>query len=290
MNIIGTGLSGLVGSRVVELMSNKHTFTDLSLETGVDITKFDEIKARIEASPATWIFHFAAYTDVQGAEKEKELAEGSIAWKINVGATGNIVAIAQKTGKKLVYIDTDYAFDGKKQSYTEEDVPNPLGWYAKTKYEGAKCVLTLGLQSLVIRIANPYRARPVGKKDFVHKMLERLNQGQPLVCPTDQTFVPTYIDDIAVALEALITQNSSGLYHVVGSTALSPYDAALTIAKTWGFPQSLVQKTTFAQFFRSRAPTPQYAALKNDKIQAMGVRMRTFSEGLQEVKRIEYNT
>lgn len=282
MKILGTGLSGLVGSRVVELLLKNHTFTDLSLETGVDIMKFDDVKERIEGNPAPWIFHFAAYTNVQEAEKEKETA-----WKINVEATENIVAVAKSTGKKVVYVDTDYAFDGKKQSYSEEDVPNPLGWYAKTKYEGAKRVLALGENALVIRIANPYRANPVGKKDFVHKMLERLSSGQTLVGPTDQLFVPTFIDDIATALETLLNQNAHGVFHVVGSSALSPYDAALLVAKTWGFPETLVQKTTFAEFFKDRAPIPRYAALTNDKVHSLGVRMRTFPEGLQEVKRME---
>ncbi|OGG24401.1 hypothetical protein A3A79_04420 [Candidatus Gottesmanbacteria bacterium RIFCSPLOWO2_01_FULL_43_11b] len=285
MNIIGTGLSGLVGSRVVELLSKHHSFEDLSLETGVDITDFKSITSRISASKAIWIFHFAAYTNVQEAEKEKD-----IAWKINVGATENIVSIAKETGKKLVYIDTDYAFDGKKQFYTEQDSPNPLGWYAKTKYEGAKRVLSLGANSLVIRISNPYRANPVGKKDFVHKMIDRLRQKQTILAPTDQIFVPTFIDDIATALETLLARIGSGLFHVVGSTALSPYDAAIEIAKIWRLSNTLVQKTTFAQFFKDRAPIPQLAALKNDKIRALGVTLRTFEEGLQEVKRLEYNS
>ncbi len=289
MNIIGTGLSGLVGSRVVELLSKKHDFEDLSFESGVDITNFDTVKTRMEASPASWIFHFAAYTDVKGAEKEKELGEQSIVWKINVGATENIVTIAKETGKKLVYIDTDYAFDGKKEFYTEEDAPNPQGWYAKTKYEGAKRVLTLGKQALVMRIANPYRAKPVGKKDFVHKMLERLEQGQGLTAATDQIFVPTYVDDIVLALQTFIEKNSSGLFHVVGNTALSPYEAGKRIAKIWGFTESLVKETTFAEFFKDRAPIPQHANLRNDKISTLGVRMRTFEEGLREIQKIEYN-
>lgn len=290
MKIIGTGLSGLVGSRVVELLSSTHAFEDLSLETGVDITDYPAVTKRMEESSATWLFHFAAYTDVQGAQKEKDLRENSVAWKINVGATENIIEVVKKTGKKMVYVDTDYAFDGTKESYTEEDEPHPLGWYAKTKYEGAKRVLTLGEKALVIRIANPYRAKPVGKKDFVHKMLERLEQKLPLSGATDQLFVPTYIDDIASALETLMSKNASGLYHVVGSTALSPYEAGKLIAKIWECDEGLVQKTTFAEFFKDRAPVPQYAALKNDKVQLLGVHMRTFEEGLREIRKIEYNS
>jgi dTDP-4-dehydrorhamnose reductase len=286
MKVLGTGLSGLVGSRIVELLSD-YTFENLSLETGVDITDKDQVDSYFEHSDAPWVFHFAAYTNVQEAEKQRASGESSIAWKINVQATQTIIGNCKKYRKKLLYIDTDYAFDGKKKEYTEEDVPNPLGWYAITKYEGAKRVQSLGKDSLVMRIANPYRAHPVGKMDFVHKMLERLQNKQSIVAATDQLFVPTFIDDIAWAIKKLISTNAYGLYHVVGSTALSPFDAANTIADVFHCDKMLITPTTFAHMFQDRAPAPQFAALRNDKIQALGVAMKTFKDGLIEVKRQE---
>lgn len=296
VNIIGTGFSGLVGSRVVELLSNEHSFEDLSLETGVDITDYQAVNTRLKNSSASWVFHFAAYTDVQGAEDERSLGELSKPWKVNVAATEHIAEIIKKTGKKMIYVDTDYAFDGKKKEYSEQDSPHPKGWYAVTKYEGAKRVLALGQQAIVIRIANPYRANQKSvpaqqwKKDFVHKMIDRFREKQTLAAATDQIFVPTFIDDIAQAIRVLIRRNSFGLYHVVGSSALSPFEAAIAIAKEWNFDKSLIKKTTFKDFFAGRAPIPQYANLKNDKIRSLGVTMRTFDEGLREVKKIEYNT
>jgi dTDP-4-dehydrorhamnose reductase len=286
MNILGTGLSGLVGSRVTELLPD-FSFENLSLETGVDITKKDQVDPYFKRSTATWVFHFAAYTNVQESEKQRELKEDSIAWKINVTATETIIDNCTKYKKKLIYIDTDYAFDGKKKEYTEEDVPNPLGWYAKTKFEGAKRVMELGEGSLILRIANPYRANPVGKMDFVHKMLERLMGGVGITAAKDQIFVPTYIDDIAFAIKKLIAVNAAGLYHVVGSTALSPFEAANEIADVFGCDTKNITPTTFAEMFRDRAPAPQYAYLKNDKIQALGVLMRTFREGLLDLKALE---
>lgn len=286
MNILGTGLSGLVGSRVVELLTPDFTFENLSLETGVDITDKKSVDTYFERSTAPWVFHIAAYTDVQGAERDHQLA-----WKINVDATSNIVANCRKFGKKLLYVDTDYAFDGKKKSYTEEDTPNPLGWYAKTKTEGAKRVIDMG--GLVIRISNPYRSNPVGlpaqpgKKDFVHKMLEQLRSGQRITGATDQLFVPTFIDDIAHALPKLMSINAIGIYHVVSSPALSPYEAGLAIADVWRYDTNLVQKTTFATMLAGRAPAPQYAALKNDKITSLGVIMHSFIEGIKEVEKQE---
>lgn len=287
MNILGTGLSGLVGSRVMELMAPDFTFENLSLETGVDITNRESVDRYFTKSDAPWVFHMAAYTDVQGAEKEKSMGVESVAWKVNVLATEHIATSCKKLGKKLLYIDTDYAFDGTKKSYSEDDEPNPLGWYAVTKSEGAKRVLALGDPGLVIRISNPYRANPVGKKDWVHKMLERLQTGQPITCATDQLFVPTFIDDIAAALKALIQKNASGIYHVVSAPPLSPFDAGLIIAEMFGYDKNLVHQHPFAEMFAGRAPVPQYAALKNDKIQSLGVHMHSFAEGLGKVKKQE---
>lgn len=290
MKLLGTGLSGLVGSRIVALLS-QHAFTNFSLENGVDITDSASITPRITGdTDSPWVLHLAAYTNVQQAEADALLGENSTAWKVNVAATQTLVDACRITGKHLLYIDTDYAFDGTKDVYSEEDTPHPLGWYAKTKSEGAKRVLTLGDHGLVIRISNPYRANPVGKKDFVHKMLERLSSGGEISAPTDQLFVPTFIDDIAAAIDALMSRQASGIYHVVGSEALSPYIAAGIVAKTYGLDETLVKPTTFASYFAGKAPIPQKAVLTNGKIRALGVSMRGFADGVSEMKRQEENS
>lgn len=288
MNILGTGLTGLVGSRVVELLGPTHDFQNISLDSGVDITDHAAVEKFIAShKESPWVLHLAAYTDVQGAEKERSQGTQSTAWKVNVEATAHIVETCKRYKKHLLYVDTDYAFDGTKKHYAEADVPNPQGWYAITKSEGAKHVLGMGAYGLVIRISNPYRGNPVGKKDFVHKMIELLQAGKTITAPTDQLFVPTFIDDIAKAIEALITKNASGIYHVVGSSALSPFEAARMIANIFNLDTTQVKSTTFVVYFAGRAPIPQYAMLTNDKIAKLGVSMHTFEEGLKEVKRQE---
>ncbi len=290
MNIIGTGLSGLVGSRVVELLSNEFQFENLSLQTGVDITNKTDVVARIEKSDAPWVFHFAAKTDVDGAENERSMAEKSPTWIVNVLATESIVEACKKTGKKLLYISTDFVFDGLKDEYGEEDIPNPVGWYATTKYEGEKHVRTLGEQSLVVRIANPYGSKHGNKSDFVHKILKRLLGNEEVIAPVDQVFVPTYIDDIARAIKTLVISRANGIYHVVGNTALSPFQAAEEIAKTYVIPKARITRTTFKDYFKGKAPRPFHASLKNDKISKLGVVMSSFADGLQEVKHQEEHT
>lgn len=284
MNIIGTGLTGLVGSRIVELLSPRYTFTNMSLDTGVDITDREAVWSRIESDTAsTHVLHLAAYTNVQQAELDKPLGAESPAWKVNVEATQTIVDVCRKTGKKMIYIDTDYAFDGTKKTYTEEDIPHPLSWYAATKSEGAARVLTLGTDGIVVRISNPYRAHPVGKTDFVHKMLERLNQGLPIAAPTDQLFVPTFIDDLASVIDLLMTKNASGIYHAVGSTPISPFEAATIIAHAYKKDTSAIHETTFQEYFKNRAPTPQYAVLLDTKLKQYGITMHGFADGIRAV-------
>ena len=287
MEIIGTGLSGLVGSRVTSLLSPRFTFTDLSKETGIDLLDFSKMREMISASPALWAFHFAAYTDVQQAEAEKAKGKESVSWKVNVGATENIVNICNETGKKLLYISTDYVFDGTKDEYDEDDLSHPISWYGQTKYEGEKLVQTLGDHSLIVRIANPYRSNPVGKMDFVHKMLERMNAGLEIQAPSDQLFCPTYIDDLASGLEKLVSTDAHGIYHVVSATGITPYDAAKELALEFGYKDALITPVSYSQYFSGKALPPKQALLKHDKIDALGVRLHTFDEGLKAVKEQE---
>lgn len=287
MNVFGTGLSGLVGSRIVQLLAPRFRFENASLETGTDITDAHAIAKVLRASPAPWVFHFAAYTDVQKAETTRAQGAGSLPWQVNVEATKHIASICQQIHKHLLYLSTDYVFDGTKEEYSEEDTPNPQGWYAITKYEGEKYVRALGPLGLIVRIANPYRASPVGKTDFVHKIRDRLRDGNRVEAADDQLFVPTFIDDIAMAIATLVDKNASDIYHVVGADAVSPFAAAQTVARVFGLNEALVVKITFAQFIARRAPTPQRAVLAHDKINKLGVRTKTFRQGLEEVRRQE---
>lgn len=286
MKILGTGLSGLVGSRIRELLLHKYEFEEISLESGTDITKRDEVIRIIEKSNSDVVLHLAAKADVDGCEMDRERGEEGDAWKINVIGTQNVVDVCQDTGKKIIYVSTDFVFDGEncpEDGYSEEDSPNPINWYAKTKYEGEKIVQKLDSDWIITRLAYPYRST-FPRKDFARAILSILEQGKKVSAVEDHIITPTFIDDIANVLDVLIQTNAKGVFHVVGSQFVSPYEAAMLIAKELGFSQSLIQKTTRAKYFKNRAKRPFCLKLKNDKIQKLGVKMRTFEEGLGEVK------
>jgi len=278
MKILGTGLDGLVGSRIVELLKDQYEFES----SDVDITDRNSIITRIRNSDASIVLHLAAKTSVDGCEEDR-----SGAWGVNVFGTQNIAEACQKSNKKLIYISTDFVFDGENppsRGYSEEDVPNPVNWYAKTKYEGEKIVQNTLASWIIARIAYPYRSVFL-RNDFLRAILIRLQKNEQVLAVTDHIFTPTLIDDVAYALDVLIKNESKGIFHVVGSQSLSPYDAAVAIAREFGFDQKYITQTTRSEFFKNRAPRPFHSALKNDKIRRLGVRMKGFGEGIREVKR-----
>lgn len=282
--ILGTGLSGLVGTRIVELLSSQYEFEDLSLDTGCDITDVEQIFTKFKASQAKLVLHLAAKTDVDGCEADKPLGKDGAAWKINAQATGNIVEAAKTTGKRVIYISTDFVFDGTKDVYTENDTPNPINWYATTKYAGEKYVLAVS-GNTVARISYPYRARCPSKKDFIHALLVRLQNNQTVAVLEDHIFTPTLIDDIAAGLQTLTEKVTSGIYHLSGSESLTPMSAAQKLVQILGLDQKLLMPTTIARYFQDRAARPYKLALENAKIRQLGVRMHTFSDGLTEIKK-----
>ena len=301
--IVGTGLSGLVGSRVVELLSSKYSFEDISRKTGTDITDANAVLERLQRSDASSVIHMAGYTNVDGAQEQKEkdikilgyqdikkqqeeFALYQSPWAINVTGTENVVKACEATEKKLIYISTDFVFDGENVpdgGYTEDSTPNPVNWYAQTKYEGEKVVQASSIPWLIVRIAYPYRAN-FEKNDFMRAMKNRLSSGQEIKAITDHTYSPTFIDDIAPALDMLISEDKTGMYHVTGSESLSPHDAAMKIAEMFNLDKNLIGTTTRSEYFAGKAERPLDLSMNNAKIKSLGVVMHGFTEGLNIIK------
>jgi dTDP-4-dehydrorhamnose reductase len=286
MNIVGTGLNGLVGSRIIELLGN-YEFQSLSRQTGVDITNKDQVLQAITNSSSNLVLHLAAFTDVDGAEKEKDLGKESMAWKINVEGTRNIVEACEKSNKKIVYFSTDMVFSGTKklpEKYSEDDETGPVGFYAQTKAEAEEVVKAASCPWLILRIAYPYRA-DFPKKDIVRLFKSLLEQGREINAVSDHYFTPTFIDDLAPVIDLIIKNDLQGILHATGSESVSPYDVALKIAKVFNLDEKLISKSTREEYFKDKAPRAYNLSLNNDKIGKLGVKLHSFSEGLEEVKK-----
>lgn len=282
--ILGTGLSGLVGTRVVELLADRYEFEDMSLDTGINITHFDDVEKKVKETDAKVILHMAAKTDVDGCEDDKILLEDGAAWMVNVVGTQNIIEAARRHNKHVIYISTDFVFDGTKKAYTEEDTPNPMNWYATTKWEAENALIESGVNYTIARLAYPYRAHFTLKADFVRRVIEKLKKNETIFALIDHVFTPTFIDDIAVAFDLLIQNKTTGIYHVVGSQFMTPFEAAGKIQKEFGL-KGKIEKVKREEYFKGRAYRPFHLVLKNDKMAKLGFKMHSFFEGLKLMKK-----
>lgn len=285
--IFGIGISGLIGSRVVELLSDEFSFRNLSTETGVDITQPETLSVIEQDTEHPIVIHFAAKTDVDGCEQDKAQGKDGAAWKINVTGTENVVRACKTSGKKLIYISTDFVFNGEKpegEFYTEDDTPDPRNWYGVTKWEGEKAVQEANMPYAILRPAYPYRSPFPQKKDLVQAIKSRLESGQSVAAVTDHLMCPTYVDDFSEALRQIVNQEKTGIFHTVGSQVVSPYQLAVAIAEEFALNPDLITKTTREDFFTGRAERPFNLSLDNAKIEKLGVSMRSITAGLEALK------
>jgi len=219
MNIAITGANGLVGSRVGELLKDDFTFIPLD-HKDVDITDQKQVHKKLNEIDFDLLLHMAAYTNVDRAEEEKDIAR-----KLNVDATNYLFEETQTKNKKMIYISTDFVFDGKNPPFDEESP----------------------------------------KQDFIQKIHTLLSQKKSLAMITDSSMTPTYIDDIALALKYLMNHFSPEIFHIIGSKSYSPYEVGTMIAEQYNLPDWLIQPTTFEEYSKGKAPRPQYAETRSIK-------------------------
>lgn len=269
-----TGSEGLIGSRIFELLRNDFEFISLK-QPKFDIAKREALQKTLSNIDFDILLHMAAYTNVDGAGQQKELA-----YKVNVEGTKNIFEIVHQKKKKLIYISTDFVFDGASPPYFEDSIPHPLCYYAQTKYEAELIVKDY---AMIVRFSYPYRAKFALKKDFFQSIKSRLEQRNSLSMVTNSLMTPTFIDDIAQSFKYLFVNFTPDIYHIVGSDSFSPYDAGKLIARSFNLDSSLIQPITFQQYSKNKARRPQYSQIKSKKNNFY--KMKTFEEGLREVKK-----
>jgi dTDP-4-dehydrorhamnose reductase len=287
MKIIGTGLTGLVGSRIVELNPDIE-FINISIESGINLLDPVQLEKVFTDNPdAEAVLHLAAFTDTNAAWAQNGDHTGPC-YQLNVVGTQNIVNLCQKYGKYLIHISTDYVFNGQKTTpYTEEDPTSAIEWYGETKAMAEKVVIDSGINAAIVRLAFPYRAKYGQKVDIVRKIKSKIEAGDTLNLFDDQITTPTFIDDIAVGLKTFFEKKPTGIYHLVASSSQSPYVMAKMIAEIFGLDDSKILPSKLSEYLKTENARPfaKNAALSNDKVKTLGVTMKTLREGLEGMKR-----
>lgn len=246
MNILVTGASGQLGKCIQDLSKEhsdlKFSFTDIP---ELDITDENFVKRYFEDNSFDYCINCAAYTNVDKAETEIALA-----YKINAEAVRNLAIACRENDVKFIHISTDFVFDGeKKTSYTEEDVPNPINVYGKSKLQGEYHVLEILKDYFIIRTSWVYSEYG---KNFLKTMLRLGNEMEELNVVNDQMGSPTYAANLATFIMFLITHKREeyGLYHYSNEGAISWYDFAIKIFELAELPIKVNPISTLAY------PTP----------------------------------
>ncbi|MEO8581237.1 MAG: sugar nucleotide-binding protein [Patescibacteria group bacterium] len=265
-SVLGTGLSGLVGSKFVEMNSELFEFTNLDLATGVDITNLDSVKAAVVDHPAEVVVHFAAFTDVSKAYEEKDDKDG-IVYKVNVGGTEHIVQAVKESGKRLIHISTAYVFDGKKEGlYTEEDSMNPIEWYGRTKAWAEEAVLSAGISAAIFRIDQPYRQDEFPKLDILHRIKKGLEEGTLPPMFINHTFTATKIEQFADTLKFAIQNPLEGIFHATTDPVTTDYQFAMDIQKQFGLKGEIKPGDLNEYLKRTNRPYQKNTALDTTKL------------------------
>ena len=286
IKVIASGMTGLIGSRLVELTSGDFDWLPLRHKDGFDITSPDKVDRAISSFSGQAVLHLAAFTDLNAADKEWGDKNGAC-YRINVLGTRNIARACQKNGKRLIHASTDAVFSGKNKSlYVEDDSPGPIEWYGQTKLWAEEEILASGCRSAIVRFSYPFRAKFDLKKDFVRKIIGQLRLGEKISMFEDTIFTPTFIDDIAFAVRVILEKQPVGIFHLVGSTPLSPYIAAGEIAKIFNLDEKLIRPQKLADYLKfGGRPYPRYAGLSNSKLKKdLGVSMSSFNKALEVIK------
>jgi len=207
----------------------------------LDLTQFNRVVEVFNEIKPDLVIHMAAIGDVNLCETERELA-----WRVNVETTRLLAKLAAKHDVVMLYLSTDYVFDGEKGMYREEDVPNPINFYGLTKLIAEEIVRSVVEKHVVVRTSAVY-GFGMGRKNFGRFLIEALNKGEKVKAIIDQWLSPTLNTLLAKAVVELIEKETYGLYHLAGER-VSRYEFAIRLAKRFGFDSSLIEPARMSDF------------------------------------------
>jgi dTDP-4-dehydrorhamnose reductase len=256
-NILVTGSTGQLGSDVVKELLKRGYSTLSPNRSEFNLCSEDSIRNYILNSNCEAIVHCAAYTQVDKAEDEKDLCI-----KINATATKHIAKCAKILDIPMIYISTDYVFDGTKDGkYTENDETNPINIYGESKLAGEKYVQEILDKYYIVRTSWVFN---INGKNFIETMLRLSKANNQLSIVNDQIGSPTYTKDLSRLLVDMLETSKYGLYHATNEGYCSWYEFANTIFKLANINIDI--KAINSNEYASRAKRPMNSKLSKDKL------------------------
>ncbi|MBI2066219.1 NAD(P)-dependent oxidoreductase [Candidatus Woesebacteria bacterium] len=290
--ILVFGADGLVGSRFTDLY-HKETPTITPKFEELDITNKKAVELYFETYKDEFhsVINFAAYTDVDAAEKEKGNEKG-VVYLVNAVGAQNLAEATKAFDKYLIHISTDFIFSGTEGypgPYPEDakltDNPEDVTWYGWTKLVGEKRVRQVNKNASIVRISYPYRAQFAGKLDYARKILSLYDEGKLYPMFSDQKITPTFIDEAAKVFYLLLEEKKSGIYHVASCDLTTPFSFAGYILEKARGAKGALKEGSMKEFLKvpGRPPRPRLGGLANEKTaKELGMTLMTWREAVDQ--------
>jgi dTDP-4-dehydrorhamnose reductase len=275
--ILVIGAKGMLGRDLVEVLRTSSRNDEVvAWDLGdLDIREEQSTIAKIESIYPEIVINVAAFTNVDECESNEEKV-----FAINAEGMRHVALGALRCHAKVVYLSTDYVFDGrKKEPYLESDPPNPLNVYGRSKWKGEQYVQELVENSLIIRTQWLYGRYG---NNFVTSILRQVREKRVLSIVNDQIGSPTYTKDLSKAISVLIQRDVKGIFHVANRDLCTWYTFGQAILKLTGIVGVKIIPISSKELGRP-APRPSYSALSTQKLKReTGMMLRPWSEALKD--------
>jgi len=292
LRLLILGASGLTGSRIIELAKEAGysvvgTYYSSSLASSKEYVKVDirdelPIRKLIRRVKPDVLINVVNVPGIDYCEKYPDDARKILALSMKY-----IGEECKRIGTKIIYTSTDYVFDGASSHlYTENDKVNPINTYGSAKAEGERIVQELDISYNIVRPSLIYG--DPNKSRFLKWILSSLREGKEIYPFYDQFSCPTYVDDLAKAILILARSDKDGIYHTAGSSCVSRYQYAQTIARIFGYELDLIKPVSLDKYTLG-ARRPKYLCLSTEKFYSdFSFRFKSIEEGLAEIRDIYY--
>lgn len=291
--ILITGSNGLLGQKLVELISKDKNYRAIATARGenrlpasvsgydyesIDVTNREETLAKIKEIKPDYIIHTAAMTNVDQCETERDAC-----WELNVRATETLVEASRANDIFLLHLSTDFIFDGEKGPYDEEAEAKPISFYGVSKLAAERMIFKSAslIRWAVARTVLVYGiAHDMSRTNIVLWVKKSLEDGKNITVVNDQFRSPTLAEDLAMGCFLIIQKEAQGIYNISGKEVITPYEMAIRTADYFNLDKSLITETDSTKFTQPAKRPPRTGFIIEKAERDLGYKPHTFEEGI----------
>jgi dTDP-4-dehydrorhamnose reductase len=288
--VLVTGSNGLLGQKLIDLALAQSDISLVATSSGtnrhpiqvgytyqeLDVCDTAALRAAILLHQPQAIIHTAAMTNVDACESNQEACE-----KLNVTAVASLATLCQEFNIQLIHLSTDFIFDGADGPYTEDDSPNPLSFYGKSKLKAEQAIVASDCKFAILRTIIVYGvAAAMSRSNIVLWAKNTLEKGETISVVNDQWRMPTLAEDLAAACIAAVQNEAQGVFHVSGKNFMNMVELVQQVADFWHLDKTLIQPISSSSLNQAAKRPPKTGFVLAKAIAELGYQPHSFVEGL----------